>query len=123
MAERHSAASEAEQQLVFDLLRERLFELFGPGGSFRITLGRATADDAVFVSTVADTIAHDVAPAFNPVRTTAPRRAASPADEHDAMWRQIEAELRIRRTGPDSIDVDVAREDEIIAGPRAHQAA
>lgn len=124
MGERHTSASEAEQQLVFDLMRERLFELFGPGGSFRITLGRASADDAVFVSTVADTIAHDVATAFNPERTTVARRAASsPRDEHDALWRQIEGELRIRRTGPDSIDVDVEREDEAIVRPRAHQAA
>ena len=53
--------SDDEKQAVFELMSERLFELFGPGGSFRITLGRASADDAVFVSTVSDTIAWQVA--------------------------------------------------------------
>jgi len=125
MSERHTASSEAEQQLVFDLMRDRLFELFGPGGSFRITLGRATADDAVFASTVADTIAHDVATAFNPVREKAGRRVAPThaLAEHEAMWRQIEAELQIRRTGPDSVEVDVQREEQSAGRERARQAA
>ena len=125
MSERHTASKEAEQQVVFDLLRDRLGELFGPGGSFRITLGRATAEDAVFVSTVADTIAHDVATAFNPVRETSGRRAASTEAlaEHETLWRQIEAELLIRRTGPDSIEVDVQREVHAATRERARQAA
>ena len=112
MSERHTTSSEAEQQLVFDLMRDRLFEMFGPGGSFKITLGRATADDAVFVSTVADTIAHHVATAFNPVRESAGRRVAAPSTmaEHDDLWKQIETDLLVRRTGPDSVDVDVERE-------------
>jgi hypothetical protein len=112
MPERHTAASEAEQDLVYELLRERLFELFGPGGSFRISLGRPAGDDSVFVSTIADTIAHDVARAFNPERTTAPRRLAAPETiaQHEQLWNQIAAELLIRRNGPDSIDVDVDRE-------------
>jgi hypothetical protein len=112
MSERHTTSSEAEQQLVFDLMRERLFEMFGPGGSFRITLGRATADDSVFVSTVADTIAHHVATAFNPSRETVGRRVAAPSTiaEHDELWHEIEETLLVRRTGPDSVDVDVERE-------------
>lgn len=115
MSERHTSPSEAEQQAVFDLLSARLYELFGPGGSFRVTLGRPTADESVFASTVADTIAHDVATAFSPVRENAGRRAAEPVTmaEHEALWKQIEAELLIRRTGPDSVDVDVAREVEV----------
>jgi len=125
MSDRHAASTEAEQQLVFDLMRERLFEMFGPGGSFRITLGRATADDAVFVSTVADTIAHDVAAAFTPARETPGRRVAAvdAMAEHEAMWRQIEAELQIRRTGPDSVEVDVQREEQSAGRERARQAA
>ena len=112
MSERHTTSSEAEQELVFDLMRARLFEMFGPGGSFRITLGRATADDAVFVATVADTVAHHVARAFNPERESAGRRVAAPTTiaEHDELWQQIESELLVRRTGPDSVDVDVERE-------------
>ncbi|CAN5313740.1 hypothetical protein BH11ACT5_BH11ACT5_07170 [soil metagenome] len=111
MSERHTTSSEAEQQLVFDLMRERLFEMFGPGGSFRITLGRATAEDSVFVSTVADTIAHHVATAFNPAQT-AGRRVAAPTTiaEHEELWHEIEETLLVRRTGPDSVDVDVERE-------------
>jgi len=112
MSERHTTSSEAEQQLIFDLMRERLFEMFGPGGSFRITLGRTTTDDAVFVSTVADTVAHHVATAFNPERETSGRRVAAPTTmaQHDELWKQIEADLLVRRTGPDSLDVDVERE-------------
>ena len=90
---------ERVQQLVHDLMRERLNELFGPGGSFRVTLGRATQDDAIFVSTVADTIAWDVAAALDAHERANPRRAAQemPADEHDELWRHIEDELLKRR--------------------------
>ena len=112
MSERHTTSSEAEQELVFDLMRERLFEMFGPGGSFRITLGRATADDAVFVATVADTVAHHVARAFNPVRESSGRRVAAPTTiaEHDELWQQMETENVVPRTGPDSVEADVERE-------------
>lgn len=111
MSERHTTSSEAEQQLVFDLMRERMLQLFGAGGTFTISLGSATSDDAVFVATVADTIAHHVATAFNPVRETSGRRAA-PATlaEHEQLWQQIEEDLDVRRTGPDSVEVDVERE-------------
>jgi hypothetical protein len=104
-----SAADDAEQQLVFDLMRQKLFDLFGPGGSFRITLGRATPDDAVFVSTVADVVAQEVASTFSTPREVPARRAAptTKLEEHELLWREIEAELRIRRTGPDSIDTIV----------------
>ena len=112
MSERHTTSSEAEQQLVFDLMRERLVEMFGAGGSFRITLGRATSDDAVFTATIADTIARHVATAFNPQRESGGRRAAAPTTlaEHDELWQQIESDLLVRRTGPDSVEVDVERE-------------
>jgi hypothetical protein len=96
---------ERVQQLVHDLMRERLNELFGPGGSFRVTLGRATQDDALFVSTVADTIAWDVAAALDETvsaeehRHASPRRLAEdiPSDEHDEIWRHVEDELLKRR--------------------------
>lgn len=115
-----------DQQAVYDLMRERLFALFGPGGSFRVTLGRAGADDAVFVSTVADTIAWDVAAALEPTpEVDAPTAGAeAPADEHTApmtgrranpidpeeeeyrrIWKHVEAELLRRRNDEDSIDV------------------
>jgi hypothetical protein len=97
-------ADERVQQLVHDLMRERLNELFGPGGSFRVTLGRATQDDAIFVSTVADTIAWDVAAALDTAlnergERANPRRAAQemPADEHDEIWKHVEDELLRRR--------------------------
>jgi hypothetical protein len=95
----HAHPDERVQQLVHDLMRERLNELFGPGGSFRVTLGRATQDDAVFVSTVADTIAWDVAAALDEHERANPRRAADqlPAEEHEELWRHIEDELLKRR--------------------------
>ncbi|MDJ0335872.1 hypothetical protein QMG83_11610 [Salinibacterium sp. G-O1] len=112
MSERHTAATEVEQQLVFDLMRERLIDMFGPGGSFRISMGRPAADDAFFVATVADTIAHEVAAAFNPVRTTEGRRVAetTPMAEHEKLWKHIEGELGIKTTGPATIAADVDRE-------------
>lgn len=94
-------------------MRARLFELFGPGGSFRITLGRPTTDDAVFVSTVADTVAWEVASSLAAPRAEPARRAADPEvlqAEHEELWRHIEEALLIRRTGPDSVEVDVERE-------------
>lgn len=113
--EEHTArvsASEADQQAVFDLLREQLFAMFGPGGSFRITLGRATADDAVFVETVADTIAWEVTASLSSAHSEGSHTAEKPAPQviHDELWRHIERELLIRRTGPESIDVEVERE-------------
>ncbi|MDH6181614.1 hypothetical protein M2152_001796 [Microbacteriaceae bacterium SG_E_30_P1] len=115
MVERHSAAvqaSEADQQAVFELLREQLFRMFGPGGSFRITLGRATADDTVFVETVADTIAWDVTASLTSSHGEG-SHAADPVTAqaaHEELWRHIERELLLRRTGPQSIDVEVERE-------------
>jgi hypothetical protein len=103
-----------DQQAVYDLMRERLFELFGPGGSFRITLGRPGADDAVFVSTVADTIAWDVAAALEPTAAlehdeSAPGRRANPIDPEEAeyrrIWKHVEAELLRRRNDEDSLDL------------------
>ena len=112
MSVRHTAATEVEQQLVFDLMRERLIDMFGPGGSFRITMGRPAADDALFVATVADTIAHEVATAFNPVRISEGRRVAepSPMAEHEKLWKHIESELGIKTTGLASITADIDRE-------------
>jgi hypothetical protein len=116
MSVRHTAATEVEQQLVFDLMRERLIHLLGPGGSFRITMGRPAADDAFFVSTIADTIAHEVAAAFNPVRATEGRRVAesTPMAEHEKLWKHIEGELGIVSTGPATIAADVDREVAIV---------
>ena len=87
------------QELAYELMRSRLNDLFGPGGSFRITLGRATADDALFVATVADTIAWDVAAALDEHERATPRRAADqlPAEEHEELWKHIEDELLKRR--------------------------
>ncbi len=112
MSERHNAATEVEQQVVFDLMRERLIDMFGPGGSFRITMGRPAADDAFFVTTIADTIAHEVATAFNPVRVTEGRRVAAttPMAEHERLWQHIEGELGIKTTGPATIAADVDRQ-------------
>lgn len=88
-------------------MRDRLNELFGPGGSFRITLGRATADDAVFVDTVADTVAWEVAHSLIAPTERAGRHevARDPMAEHEALWRHIEQELLIRRTGDDALEV------------------
>jgi hypothetical protein len=124
MTERHAAGTEAEQQLVFDLMRDRLLELFGPGGSFKITLGRATADDAVFVSTVADTVALQVAKQFSAHEAKGKRVAAvDPVAEHEALWAQIEYELLQRRTGPDSIDAVVRAQHADVPAVHAVRAA
>jgi hypothetical protein len=124
MTERHTAGSEAEQQLVFYLMRGRLLELFGPGGSFRITLGRATTDDAVFVSTVADTVAREVAKVFTSRESHGRRVADTDAvAEHEALWAQIEYELLQRRTGPDSIDAVVRAQHADVPAVRAVRAA
>lgn len=107
-----------DQQLVFDLMRDRLMELFGPGGSFRVTLGRATTDEAFFASTVADTVAWEVAAAVETsgASAEAPRHevAADAQAEHEALWAHVEAELLIRRTGPNAFldDVDIVATPE-----------
>jgi hypothetical protein len=90
---------ERVQELVHELMRARLTELFGPGGSFRIALGRGTAEDALFVATVADTIAWDVAAALEGHDRATPRRLADqlPSDEHEAIWKHVEDELLRRR--------------------------
>lgn len=100
--------SDDEKQAVYELMSQRLFELFGPGGSFRITLGRATADEAVFVSTVSDTVAWQVAsslvlePAAHGSHT-----ADQPIEsEQDYMWRHIEEELLAQRQASQSIPVE-----------------
>lgn len=109
-AQRSSGVNEAEQQLINDLVSERLYELFGPGGSFRITLGRATTDDAVFVSTVADTIGHEVAARFTatPAHVGRRRAVATPQEEHEAIWQHVESELLDRRTGTEPVLVGVS---------------
>jgi hypothetical protein len=98
----HEPFPEPERGLVYDLMRERLYELFGPGGSFRVTLSRATEGEAVFASTVADTVAWDIASNLGAKRSTPARHetARDAHSEHDELWSQIEAELLIRRTGP-----------------------
>jgi hypothetical protein len=95
---------EVLQDQVYELMRARLVDLFGPGGSFRITLGRPTSDDAVFVETVADTIAWDVASSIDR-SAHEPRRLADqlPEDEHEAIWKYVEEELLRRRMDTDSI--------------------
>jgi hypothetical protein len=104
-------SEQTDQQLVYDLMRERLTELFGPGGSFRVTLGRATVDEAYFAATVADTVAWQVAAAVEgkPVETPRHEVVGDRQAEHEALWDRVEAELLIRRTGPNAFldDVDV----------------
>lgn len=97
--------SDDEKQAVFELVSARLFDLFGPGGSFRITLGRATTDDATFVSTVADTIAWQVAASLVIEPATSGHHSAPQLDEHehDYLWRHIEAELLEQRQAAESI--------------------
>ena len=106
--------SDDEKQAVFELMSERLFDLFGPGGSFRITLGRAAPDDAVFVSTVSDTIAWQVAASLVLEPAAAGHHAAPEPDaagpdaaEHDHLWRHIEAELLAQRQASESLPVTV----------------
>ena len=102
-------------------MRAKLFEMFGPGGSFTISLNRATLDDAQFVSTVADTVAWQVASELTQPRAKPARRVAEPAvaqAEHEALWRHIESELDIRSTGPETIEADAQREAEAAAASR-----
>lgn len=119
-----------DQQLVYDLMRERLMELFGPGGSFRVTLGRATQGEAFFAETVANTVAWEVAAGVESAGqgTETPRHevAAQPQIEHEALWAHVEAQLLIRRTGPNAFldDVDVVATpahaaEPVLTGARA----
>ena len=98
-------------------------ELFGPGGSFRVTLGRATDDEGFFAETIAETVAWEVAASIAaPAKPASlaetlmgppqgPRHEveADPQIEHEALWSHVEAELLIRHTGPNAFldDVDV----------------
>lgn len=116
MSERHAAEAPVvptvDQQAVFDLMKERLYELFGPGGSFKVVLARATPEDAVFVETVAETIAWQVAAAMEPQRPRTSQhavdvRAADPVPEHEQFWAHVEAELLRQRTGDAAIPVAV----------------
>lgn len=111
----------ADQQLVYELMRERLTELFGPGGSFRVTLGRATADEGFFAATVADTVAWQVAAAVEGKAADAPRHEieTEPQAEHEALWSHVEAELLIRRTGPNAFldDIDAVATPILEAEP------
>ncbi len=121
-----AALPEPEQQLVYDLMRQRLYSLFGPGGSFRVTLGRATPAEAVFASTVADTVAWDTAVGLGEVRNTSARHALlrDPQAEHEAIWAQIEAELLIRRTGPNGFMGDLNAEPApVLEAPPVEEAA
>jgi hypothetical protein len=102
--------SDDDKQAVFELMNARLIDLFGPGGSFRITLGRASADDAVFVSTVSETIAWQVAAALELAPAAAGEHAAPAARgtetaEHDHLWRHIEEELLAQRRASESLSV------------------
>ncbi len=117
MSERHEAEAPVfptspvvptvDQQAVFDLMKQRLFELFGPGGSFTVTLGRATAEDAVFVSTLAETVAWQVAAALEPTprHEAQHSRVAEAQPEHEILWAHIEKELLRQRTGDESLTV------------------
>ena len=96
-------------------MRKKLFDMFGPGGSFTISLARGGVEDAQFVSTVADTVAWEVASELSTPRESKARRAADPAttpEDHEALWRHIESELDIRSTGPEMIEDDAKREAE-----------
>ncbi len=99
MAEHESIIPSDLQQEVFDLVHDRLGELFGPGGSFRVSLGRATAEDAVFVDTVAETIAWQVAAALGATAQPRSQHAADeePRSEHEELWAHVERELVRRR--------------------------
>lgn len=94
------AMTERVQELAYELMRERLYDLFGPGGSFRVVLGRATDDEAIFASTVADTAAWLVA---NSLEADAPHQAKRAAEsvetEHEAIWAHVESEVLLARTG------------------------
>ena len=108
----HSVDS-PDQQAIYDLMRKKLFEMFGPGGSFTISLARGGVDDAQFVSTVADTVAWEVASELSAPRVSPARRVADPEfaqAQHEALWRHIETELDIRSTGPETIEEDARRE-------------
>ncbi len=63
---RHTRALTAEQsdevqKLVFDLVRERLVEAFGPNGLWTVGMKGDHEDDEVFSETVAESLAWDVA--------------------------------------------------------------
>lgn len=106
MAEHESIIPTELQQEVFDLVHDRLGEIFGAGGSFRVTLGRATAEDAMFVDTVAETIAWQVAAALSAPAQPRSQHAADeePRAEHEALWAHVERELVRRRHADDTAE-------------------
>ena len=112
MSEHRATVPTDLQQDVFELVHDRLGELFGPGGSFRITLGRPTPDDALFVDTVAETIAWQVAAALGAASATRAQHAAAgdtTRDEHDELWAHIEHEvLRRRQDGDQAVPARAA---------------
>lgn len=118
--------SEPDQQLLYDLMQKRLLDLFGPGGSFTVTLGRGTQDESMFASTVAHTIAWDVAAHLGEVRVTAPRRSAvvEPAPEHRVIWEYVEDELaRHNLAAPVAAASVPADEDALVRASTPHSYA
>lgn len=116
----------ADQQLVYERMRERLLELFGPGGSFRVTLGRAGLDEGFFAATIAETVAWEVASAVGATEVAEePHRHAAaiePQAEHEALWAHVEEQLLIRSTGPDAFldDIDLVATPEHLDEQPAH---
>jgi hypothetical protein len=54
-------ADEDLQRLVYELVHDRLMRTLGPDGSFAVTIRRPNDDDALFATTLAESIAWDVA--------------------------------------------------------------
>jgi hypothetical protein len=84
-----------ERQRIFDLMSARLVEMFGPGGSFRVTLARPGNDEALFVQAVADTIAWDVASGFHytPAREAQHRVFAIDEPATPDLWAHVQAQM------------------------------
>ncbi len=92
------------QKLVFDLVRERLVEAFGPNGMWTVGMKGDGENQGVFSETVAESLAWDVAaqlhssseaPAAVTVPTEAPKApvdaAAAPSDADSSRVEQLVA--------------------------------
>ncbi|MET4781670.1 hypothetical protein [Glaciihabitans sp. UYNi722] len=75
------AEYEELQELVYELVRERLTAAIGVGGMWSIDFRKPTDNNAVFSETVAERLAWDVAAHIAPHQPVANVHSAQPVDE------------------------------------------
>jgi hypothetical protein len=93
------------QKLVFDLVRERLVESFGPTGMWTVSMKGIAEEHNIFNETVAESLAWSIAAELAPQK-----KAAAP---------QSEVSLPTEETPVDApsalFDVDTSRAEQLVA--------